>query len=200
MFLRLPRYALSLLLFLPLIACENDKATVTGPTALVSTMTGGPVFGFEPAALRPEFLPANSCVGRPTPFGTRIIIVIGPGGDVLLRSLRFRFTDRFGVHALPRVFPITGVSPFTVPVSTITAFSPIPVPGGAPLTSTGPIPIPTSGPNNGLQVPSGTSRTLPFFLAFDCGVFSEGVVHVTIDIAKPNGEMETSELRARLGS
>jgi hypothetical protein len=198
MFLRFPRYCLFLLLFLPLIACDNDKATVTGPTALTSTMTNGPVVGFEPAALRPEFLPANSCVRR-SPFGTRIIIVIGPGGGVFVRSLRFRFTDRFGVTALPRVTPIIGPSPLTVPVSTIAPFSPIPVPGGATLPSTGPIPIPGSAPINGLQIPSGTLRTLPFFLSFDCGVLSEGVVHVTVDTATPNGQMETSELRARVG-
>lgn len=198
MSLRFPRYWLFLLLFLPLIACDNDRPTVTGPTALTSTSTNGPVFGFEPAALRPEFLPATSCVRR-SPFGTRIIIVIGPGGGVFLRSLRFRFTDRFGVNALPRVTPIIGPSPLTVPVSTIAPFSPIPVPGGAALTSTGPIPIPGSAPINGLQIPPGTLRTLPFFLSFDCGVSSDGVVHVTLDTAAPNGQTSTSELRAKVG-
>lgn len=198
MSMRLLRYGVPVL-FLSFAACDRaDVAVTTGPTALSSSGTIGHAFSVEPAALHPEFLPAVSCVQR-SPFGTRILIVIRGGDDVILRGVRFRFLDRFGINALPRVVPIPGSSPFTVPASTLTAFDPIPTPGIAPLPMTPPIPIPGASPISGVLVPFGTSRSFPFFLTFSCGVASEGTLFVFIDSAGPNGGMQTSEIRARVG-
>ncbi|HET7694148.1 MAG TPA: hypothetical protein VFK57_00420 [Vicinamibacterales bacterium] len=182
MSMRLPMYGGLLLLFV-LVACDRTDVSVTNaPTALTASVTSS-TFGFEPATLRPEFLPGR-CGPGPL-FGTRIIIVIR-GGDVTLRGLRFRFTDMLGVTSLPRVMPIPSASPLTAPVSTLPTL-PIPIPGIAPLPSTGPIPIP------------GTLQSLPFFLAFDCGVASEGTLVIFIDTDDDRGRTHTSELRARVG-
>ncbi len=200
MSMRFPRYGL-LLAFLVLGAtagCDSNR-NVGGPSSLSSSMTMGSSFGFQPTTLRPELVSDTSCVAVPA-FGTRIIIIVSAGGDIILSGLRFRFTDRFGVNALPRVTPIPGSSPLSVSASTIPPFNPIPVPGVAPLPVTSPIPIPGSSPVNGLMVPAGTSRQLPFFLLFDCGVASDGTLFVMTDVAKPSGALQTSQFQVRVGS
>ena len=197
MSLRFPRYGFPLLL-LALIACERATTPVGAPTALSSGATNQHAITVQPATLRPEVLP-GSCVPLATPFGTRLVVNVNAGSDVILRSLRFRFTDRLGVTALPRVTPIPGTSPMTVPTSSIPPFSPIPVPGGAPLTTTGPIPIPGSSSVNGLMVPGGSVRSLPFFLAFDCGVSNTGTLFIVFDTADMHGGLLSSQLSARVG-
>jgi hypothetical protein len=184
MSIRLLRYGLPLL-FLSCAACDRANVTaVTGPTTVVSDLASS-TFAFEPSTLRPEILPAGQCV-RQSPFGTRVILVIR-GDVVILRSVRFRFADRFGFNALPRVAFIPGPAPMTAPISTFPS-NPIPMPGMAPLPMTSPIPIP------------GSPQTLPFFLSFDCGVAPEGRLTVSIDAADRNGMVRTTELWARLGS
>jgi hypothetical protein len=196
MSIRFLRFGLPLLFF-PLVACDRAQiAVTTGPTAVTSTLTSS-AFSFEPSTLRPEAVPGISCTPR-SPFGTRIILVIRGRDGLVLRGLRFRFNDRFGITALPRVIPIPGTSPLNAPLTAIST-SPIPMPGIAPLPMASPIPIPGASPVPGFAVPFGTSQTLPFFLAFDCGVAPEGTLVVFIDTAKDDGGTETSELRARLG-
>lgn len=192
-----PRYGLPLL-FLALTACDRAASTVGAPTPVPSSATNQHAITLQPTTLRPEPLP-GSCVPRATPFGTRLIVNVNAGSEVILRSLRFRFTDRFGVTAFPRVTPIPGSTPMTMPATSIPPFSPIPVPGGAPLTTTGPIPIPGSSSVNGLMVPGGSLRSLPFFLAFDCGVFADGTLFVVFDTADMTGGMHSSQLTARVG-
>jgi hypothetical protein len=194
MSIRFHRYGV-LLAFLVLgatTACERERSTVIGPTALTSTT--GTTFRFEPATLRAELVPGISCVAGPA-FGTRIIVIVG--GDVVLRGLRFSFTDRFGVNALPRVVAIPGASPLSTPASAIPTSFPIPIPGIAPLPASSPIPMPGSSSFNGL---SGTSLHLPFFLLFGCGVASEGTLFVATELAEPDGRLKTSEFRVRVGS
>jgi hypothetical protein len=186
------------LLLLALTACGGAASTVGAPTPLPSNASNQHAITFQPTTLRPETLP-GPCVPRATPFGTRVIINVNPGSDVVLRSLHFRFTDRTGVSALPRVTPIPGASPMTMPSTSIPPFSPIPVPGGAPLTTTGPIPIPGSSSVTGLMVPGGSMRSLPFFLAFDCGVIGDGTLFIMFDTADMMGGMHSSQLTARVG-
>jgi hypothetical protein len=186
------------LLFFPLAACDRAQVSVsTGPTAVASTLTSS-TFSFEPSTLRPEVVAGTSCTTRSL-FGTRIILVIHGRDGLILRGLRFRFNDRFGRTALPRVIPIPGTSPLNTPLMTFPT-SPIPTPGIAPLPATSPIPIPGASPVPGFVVPFGTLQTLPFFLVFDCDIASEGMLFVFIDTATANGGIETSELRARVGS
>jgi hypothetical protein len=177
--------------------CDSNRNTTVGPSAL-TTFTGGTTFRFEPATLHPELVPGTSCVAALPGFGTRIIVIVG--GDVTLRELRFRFTDRFGVNALPRVMAIPGSSPLSVPASAIPSSFPIPVPGIAPLPASSPIPMPGSSAFNGASLPVGTSVHLPFFLFFECGVASEGTLFIGTEVAEPGGTVQTSQFRLRVGS
>ena len=198
MSMRFPRYGLPLL-FLALAACDRAEVSVTGPTALSSAIsTTESLFTLQPATLHPEFLPGNSCVPH-SPFGTRIIVIVGGHRDVILRALRFRFVDRAGVNIFPRVAPIPGASPLLIPVSNIPASFRIELPGVAPLPAVTSIPVPGGTSVSGLFVPSGSSHTLPFFLTFDCGIEPEGNLFVFIDTATAAGALHTSELRVRLG-
>jgi hypothetical protein len=195
MSIRFQRYGL-LLAFLGLGAvtgCENQRNTVDGPSPVSASLTSGAstTFHFEPATLRPEVLTGTSCAA----FGTRIIVIAG--GEVVLTGLRFRFTDRHGVNALPRVVAIPGASPLTVPASGISSPFPIPTPGLAPLPSTSPIPMPGPPVVNGL-VPAGPQQ-LPFFLFFDCGVEPHGMLFIATEVAEPRGTTRTSEFRVRVG-
>lgn len=201
MSIRFHRYGvlLALLVLGATTGCESQRDSVAGPSSLSSGMSMGSSFRFEPATLRPEVVSSTSCVAVPA-FGTRIIIIVGAGSDFVLRGLRFSFTDRFGVNALPRVAAIPGSSPLSVPATAIPSSFPIPFPGIAPLPMTSPIPIPGSSPVNGLSVPAGSSLHLPFFLSFDCGIASEGTLLVGTDVAEPGGRLQTTEFRVRVGS
>jgi hypothetical protein len=180
---RFPRYGVPLLFF-ALTGCDQANITVAAaPTAVTAGLTSSAI-AFEPATLRPEFLPGVSC-GRRSFFGARIIIVIR-GDDVSVRGLRFRFTDLLGMTALPRVTSIPGNAPLSAPISSFPT-SPIPIPGIAPMPMTSPIPIP------------GATQAFPFFLTFDCNVASEGTLSVFVDNVDRNGGMTTTELRARVG-
>ena len=198
---RLHQYSvlLALLMLGATAGCDRDRSTVAQPFSPSPSFGTGTSFGFEPGTLRPELIPGTFCVAGQA-FGTRIIIVVNPGGDVILSGLRFRFTDRFGVNSLPRVTPIMGSSPLTATISAIPAVSPIPTPGVAPLPVTSPIPIPGLSSVNGLMVPARSSLQLPFLLSFDCGVVSAGVVFVIVDLTEPNGRLQTSQFSVQLGS
>ena len=180
MSIRLLRFGLPLLFLAP-VACDRAEVTATtAPTAVASTLASSSV-SFEPSPLRAEFLPGRSCGGRPL-FGTRIIIVIR--GGLFPRGVRFRFADVLGTTALPRVTSLPGAMPLTAPISTFPT-DPIPIPGIAPMPMTHSIPI-------------GTPQTLPFFLAFDCGVSPRGMLTVFLDNVEDNGRMRTSEFHVRM--
>ena len=191
-----PRYGVPLIL-LALTACDRAASTVGAPTPVSAGTTNKHELTFQPDTLRAEILP-GTCVPHAEPFGTRLVINVGAGSDVILRSLNFRFTDRTGATALPRVTPIPGASPMTTPATSIPPFSPVPVPGGAPLTTTGPIPIPGSSSVSGLMVPGGSVRALPFFLTFDCGVAGDGTLFIVFDTADMMGGRHSSQLTARV--
>jgi hypothetical protein len=189
MALRSPGYG-SLLLVLVLVfgtGCDDARnvTTATAPSGAVASGTGiQSAISVEPAALHPEFLPGMSCRSN-RPFGTRVIIVIDGRNDVSLHRLRFRFTDRFGVTAFPNEIQ-TGVFPMTQPPVSIPSSSPIPIPGLAPL------------PPDGLFIPFGASRSLPFFLTFGCGPASQGTLFVMFDAKFGPGPMQSTELRVRV--
>ena len=198
MSMRIPFYGL-VLLFLGAIgtaACDRAELTVTEPALAPAASSLQASFAAEPQALRPEFLPTSSCVTG-LRFGTRISIIIGGSGDVILRGLRFAFNDQSGRRALPDVFPIPSLSS---PVSStgIPASSPIPLPESAALPGASPIPIPGSSPITGLFASAGTSRTLPFYLRFGCGVVAQGILVITGDAGDMNGNFRSSELRVRV--
>ena len=83
MSLRFPRNGFPLLL-LALIACERATTTVGAPTAVSSGPTNQHAITVQPATLRPEVLP-GSCVPLATPFGTRLVVNVNAGSDVILR-------------------------------------------------------------------------------------------------------------------
>ena len=178
---RVPIYGVLVLLFSATAACEATNTSGTAPSK-VSTMDAAAVaLSVEPVALRPEFLFDRSCL-QARPFGTRLIVSVN-GGDVELRSIRFRFTDRFGVNSVPRVISIPGADPMSATIPSITTSMPM-IGGVAPLPSAAPIPI------------RGSSQ-FPFFLAFDCGVSPRGVVLIALDVKGPRGD-QTYETRARI--
>ena len=180
-------------------ACDHARNTGAAPTAIEATaMSASSVISSEPATLRPETLPTNSCVGGPA-FGTRLVVIVSADGTVIVRGLRFRFTDRFGVVALPHVTSIPGSSPLTDAIVTIPPLGPIPMPGVAPMP-TAPLPLPGSGPMDDATFLAATSHRLPFFLRFGCGVAPQGMLTVMIDMGKPGAMPRTSEFRVRVGS
>ena len=187
MYERFPTYApvMLALLLTSSVACNRTTASPTTPApaggALKSSLTAEPLVG------RPEFLPGSSCTSR-SPFGVRITVILESVEDVILRGLRFSFTDRFGGQALPDVFP-------TPEGSFIPSSPPVPFPGAAPLPSRGPIPIPGSPPIDGLLVTGQTSRQLPFFLRFGCGVFPDGTLLIEGDLSDRNGRPDRAAIR-----
>jgi hypothetical protein len=190
MFERSPKYApiMLTLLLTASVACNRTSAAPTTPAPAGSALK--PSFTAEPLVVRPQFLAGSSCTTRPA-FGVRITIVLGSGEDVILRGLRFSFRDRFGERTLPEVFPTPEGS--FIPTST-----PVTFPGVAPLPTRAPIPIPGSPPIDGVLVSALTSRELPFFLRFGCGVFPEGTILIDADLNDRNGRPDRAEMRVRM--
>ena len=165
-----------------LTACDSGHSA-TGPSTFSSSSGAPPLFGFEPATLRPEFVGGTSCVPF-RPFSTSIVIVMSPENDLIVRGLHFRFIDRSGVAALPRVSsnPASPISPL----------------GVAPLPTSSPIPIPSASPITGFMVPARSRHRMPFLLTFGCGVSDEGTLVVSVDSADMRGQLQTSQLQARV--
>jgi len=171
---------------LSLTACESTSAVI--PTSASDVQSQGTLkstFTAEPATLHAEFLPGVGCLTTPA-FGTRIIVIVNGGTNVALHGVRFRFTDRTGLTALPMVTTVSG-STSTVPAGSIPPVGGIPIPGVAPLPSASPIPIP------------GSSQSFPFFLTFGCGFQPDGILVVSADSTNGSGIMHTTDLRMRLG-
>jgi len=189
---RFLRYAPVLLYVVTLAAgCGRTNGSPTSPTPSVqptASMTA------EPVAVRPDFLPTPVCLTRPA-FGIRLSIRISGGEGLILRGLQLAFTDRFGGRALPEGFPIPTATAASFPPA-----SPIPIPGAAALPGTSPIPIPNGPPVHGVFVPPGSSRTLPFFVRFDCGVIPDGTLLVTADAGDSNGQFQLSQMKIRVGN
>ena len=187
MYERFPTYApvVLALLLTASVACNRTAASPTTPAPAGGALKRS--FTAEPLIVRPEFLAGSSCTTRSS-FGVRITVTLGAGEDLILRGLRFSFTDRFGDRALPEVFPAPHGS--FIPSS-----SPLPFPGVAPLPSRGPIPIPGLPPIDGLLVSARTSRELPFFLRFGCGLFPEGTILIDGDFNDRNGRPDRAEIR-----
>jgi hypothetical protein len=197
MYARLPKYvALFLLSAFLASGCgnTNEGASPTTPTEVRGSMG----ISAEPEVVTPEFLPSPFCA-RFRPFGARILIVVRPGRDLVLRGVRFHFIDRFGVRAVPTAIPLvtTTSGPSGTPGSTI------PVPGSAtiPIPGSSTIPIPGSPSSfDPLMILGGSQQTLPFFLQFDCGVPADGTVFVNVDTTNGSGSPQTSQLRVEIRS
>jgi hypothetical protein len=160
--------------------------TATGPTPLVAGVSAGSSFGVEPSILAPEVWP-GACGGASS-FGVRLGVIVRGDRDLILRGLRFSYTDRFGARALPTIMPIpTLTTPFPTS-SMVPSAAPVPVPGFA------------SFPEAGVLVPGGSHKTFPYFIRFDCGVVSDGIIVIVIDTSDRHGTLETSELRVRVGT
>lgn len=185
---RFPRYAPVILLVTSLAACSSNSTTPTAPAALVaqSAITA------EPLTVQPEFLDGSQCPARP-PFGVRFTVVVNGGQDVILRAMQFRLVDPSGGSVFPQVIPMPSISASP----SIPSSAPIPFPGAATLPAS-PIPIPGSSPVTGLFVSAGTSRRLPFFLRFECGVVPGGTLFITVDATDRLGRSQPSQLRLRV--
>lgn len=184
MSVRLPTYAaISLVLvFLTSPACSPNSITPTSP----NTTTNLKSLSAEPEMVRPEFVSNPSCLTHQA-FGVRLIVIIG-GEDLIVRGIRFGFTDRFGNRSLPDVFSTTAGS------TSIPSSGPVPFPGAAVLPNVSAIPIPGSSPITGMLVPDAQRLSLPFFLRFGCDVFPEGTIVITLDTADTVGRPGTREV------
>lgn len=198
--LRVPKYGVGLL-FVALSAaagCDRAAVSVTAPAGDAGGGSMQSAFAADPAAVSPEFVTTAGCTDHPA-FHARVSVVVGGPQDVIVRALRFGFTDRFGAGTLPEIIPIPSpTSPHPAP--SLPDASPIPIPGAAVLPGASPIPIPGAPPINGLFVPTGTRRSLPFLLRFGCGVLGDGTLVITADAADRNGRLSTSNVRVRIGS
>jgi hypothetical protein len=198
MFLRFHKYGVSLLFLAAAgaAACERSGASPTVPTVISSEPQS--VLATEPQMLRPEIVPGNSCVGQPA-FGTRVVVLVGGRTDVRVRGLRFHFTDRVGFNTVPHVTTFSS--------STALSTSPIPTPPPTPIPSSMPIPLPSTSPipipgmtsGQDLFVRGGRTHPIPCLLTFACGVWSDGVLVIAVDMAGETGAFTTSELRVRVG-
>jgi hypothetical protein len=184
---RFPAYA-PVVLFLAIVtaACTRDAAMPTSPTPAVGLEAS---LAAEPSSPRPEFLHSFDCPTRPA-FAVGLTIIISGRDDLILRAVRFAFTDRFGVRTLPDAIPVPSSVSTSLPVAT-----PITMPAARPLPGSSPIPIPGSSPIQGLLVSAGASRSLPFFLRFGCGLIPDGTIVITADTADTNGRSGAAELK-----
>lgn len=187
---RFPRYAPVLLFVSAATAgCDGRAASPASPAPVVPLESSVTV---EPRVVLPEFLHAGSCASR-SPFGLRLRVILSGSRDIVLRGLRFRLADPFGTSAFPEVIPTPSGSEAALP-SPQTA----PLPGASVLPSS-PVPIPGVSTLTGVQVTGGTTRPLPFFLKFGCGIAPEGTLFVMTDVAGPDGRSGTSQIRVRVG-
>ena len=189
----LPTFGVPLLfvLLVATTACDRSDASATAPGTSLEMSAVGSSLGVEPRSVHPAFLPAGSCVSN-RPFGAHVSVVFRGDHDVILRGLRFSFIDRLGVSTLPQVIP-TPTQGSIVPTTT-----PVTLPGIAALPGLAPIPMPGSSPITGVVFAGGTSRVLPFFVQFGCGVFPEGTLIIHADAGDRTGRFSTSELRVRI--
>jgi len=165
-------------------ACSSNSSSATGPTTLSAESGARTNLTAEPVTLRPEFLPNVPCSSSPA-FGTRVIVVVSGGPGVSVRSLRFRFTDLFGVRALPQVRVIPGSSPMTMPAGMIPPLMGIPIPGLAP-------------PPASTMLQAANAQRFPFFLSFGCGLSTTGIVAISTDTMDRMGRPQTLEISVPL--
>jgi hypothetical protein len=193
---RLQKYVpLFLVSALAVTACGDDSTSPTAPGQIQAA-----TFTAEPDTIAPEFFPSGFC-HRFTPFGARFTVVARPSHDVFIRDMRFHFLDRFGRRSVPTVIPLQTISAAVPPMSgpiTIPTSPTIPFPGATtPFPASPAIPIPgVSGFD--LLIIGGSSRTLPFFLQFGCGIPADGTVFVDFDLSDRRGRSTTSQLHVRL--
>ena len=194
----LPSFGVPVLCLLMVTAAcshQSTDTTITGPTPLNAT-SGNASFAVEPATLRPEPWP-GSC-GAHVPFGVRLGLTFPGEHDIILRGIRFAFTDRLGATAAPTIIPgmpnVTTPAPFA---QTLPPASSITMPGmtSLPITS---IPIPGASPIDGVLIRAGSSQRFDYILQFPCGVISDGVVVIVIDSADRSGRFGTAEMRVRV--
>ena len=171
-------------------ACGSTNVTSpTEPTAVVSaTLTA------EPSNVTPEFVPLSFCTSRPA-FRARVVIVVAAHRDVILRQLRFGFTDRLGDRALPIATASQTTSFPSIPNS-----MPIPIPGVTSIPHSTTIPIPGSPAIDGVLLTGGDSRRVPLSLEFGCGVRAAGTLNVFADMSDRRGRADSSEVRVTIGS
>jgi hypothetical protein len=195
MYARLPKYVPAFLVSALLVtACgDNDGVSPTAPSQPALQMAA---FTAEPDTVLPQFFLSPFCP-QFNPFGVTFVVIVRPDDDVFLRGMRVNFLDRFGRNAIPHVVPFHGTSP-ALPINA----GPVTIPTSptipTPVSST--IPIPGASGFDPLLIQRGTSRTIPFFLQFACGVPADGTVFVDFDLTDRRGRSSTSQVRVRLRS
>jgi hypothetical protein len=187
MSVRLPTYAaVSLVLvFASASACNRGASTVTSPDTTTNLKAS---LSVEPTAVRPDFLTGFTCAALPA-FGAQLTVIVG-GDDLIVRGIRFSFTDRVGRTVIPDAFP-------TAPVTSLPITFPIP-PGGSSIPTNSPIPVPGFPSFNGSRIVPNSRLTQPFLLRFGCDVAPEGTIVVVIDTSDVIGRTGRSEVRVSL--
>jgi hypothetical protein len=155
------------------------------------------------AVATPEFVPNASCRTVPA-FRTSLVVIVGGNRDLILRNLRFSFTDRHGGNTLP--FVIAGVVTTSV-LTSVPNPMPVPMPNSSPITIPGTMPIPGSSPVaipgapavDGVVLNAGTSRRLPLVLEFGCGVPASGSLTVIAEMMERDGTPRNQRTTLRLG-
>jgi hypothetical protein len=186
MSVRLPTYAaISLVLvLLSASACNRGSASVTSPATTTNLKAA---LAVEPAVLRPEILNDVTCPAAAA-FGIRLNVIVG-GDDLIIRGVRFIFSDRLGRRLIPEAFS-SGAGSTSIPSS-----APIPFPNGSALPGSAPITIPGFPVFNGTRVIPGARLTQPFFLRFGCDVLPEGTIIVTVDHVDASGRPGLSDIQ-----
>jgi hypothetical protein len=176
---------------------DSDDPSPTAPTTHVTaTMTA------EPMVVTPEFVPNASCRTVPA-FRTSLVVVVAGDRDLILRNLRFSFTDRLGGTTLPVVIAVVTTSvltsvPNSMPVP-MPNTSPITIPGTMPIPGSSAVAVPGSPAVDGVVVLAGTSRRLPLVLEFGCGVPSAGSLTVIAEMMDRDGTPRNQRTTVRLG-
>jgi hypothetical protein len=182
-------------------ACgDSDRTSPTAATPLQSALVAA-----EPMAVTAELVPNASCSSLP-PFRIPLVIIVSGGQGLIVRGVRFSFTDRLGGTALPVVIPallpsgaMSGSSSMPVPMPSSMPI-PMPAPGSITLPGSSPIPIPGSTAVTGVLIRAGDSRRVPLILEFDCGVPAAGTLVATVETMSPKGKSDTSRVSVRVGS
>jgi hypothetical protein len=177
------RPALIAIVSLAVAACAGISVTAGNPGAPGSVTSA--LLSAEPATVIPEFLSSPFCGTHP-PFRGRVNVTVRSEHARFLRSIRFKFHDRFGAQAFPTAIPIPTAA--TIPSST-----PVPIPTSSP------IPIPGHGLFGGALLLFGNSPTQSFWLQFECGSVAVGTLVVEVETTDRFDSTSVSQVRVRIG-
>lgn len=154
----------------------------------------------EPINAMAELVPNRGCTTFPA-FRTRFSVVVTAQRDLIVRGMRFTFTDRAGRRAMP--FAAVGQTPITIGSSAMRTSLPVSLPTSMAIPIPGVLTLPGStadSSRSGIAVSAGHWCRTPVLLDFDCGVVADGILGVSVDIAHGNDRPYTSRFDVRVGN